>query len=113
MNDSDITSFAESVYKGLIDPTTVFGVPMIPFLIGSVIAFEFGALGFLIGGPGVTVGVIIIYSYALSWARQVGASDIQRLRQTYLRAMIRWGQRSSRERWGAVSYGPSSTRGAR
>ena len=99
--------------SGLIDPPTILGVPLIPFISASCLAFELGALGFFLGGVAVVVPVAILYFYGLTWAREVCASDVQRLRQTMLRAQIRWGQGLGRQRWGAVTFGPTSTRGAR
>jgi type IV secretory pathway VirB3-like protein len=110
MNESDLSTFCEPVYKGFIDPSTVLGVPMIPFLLVTTVVFELALLGFLFFGPAALLFVAIIYLYTLMWARGIGANDIQRLRQVMLRSQIRRGQGLSRLHWGAVSFGPSTRR---
>ena len=113
MNDADISHFAEPVFKGLIDPPTILGIPMTPFLLLTVGGIEIGIAGFLIGGLGFVTIFLILYVFAFNEARAICANDVQRMRQTILKLQIRWGQGASRKRWGAVSYGPASTRGAR
>lgn len=106
MNDD----FFDPIYKGCTSPSMVFGVPMLPFILGTLVfglAIVWG--GFLFGAPLVAM-LAVIYGFGFAWAKKISRMDDQRLMQLILRARMRIPQRSTIAYWGAVSFSPSRKR---
>lgn len=102
--------FYDPVYKGCTSPGTVFGVPLMPFIIGTLCFAQLGVVGFVtlkLAGLG---PVAVVYAAAFRWARRMSRNDDQRLLQMVLRVRSRWGQRPLLAYWGAASYAPLNHR---
>ena len=96
----------DPIYKGCTSPSTLGGVPLLPFILVTLIAAQMGILCFVfIGIPSVVV-VLILYVFLIGWARRVSRNDEQRLLQLMMKMRMRGPQLNSRRFWGAVSFSP-------
>ena len=98
--------FYDPIYKGCTAPSTIFGVPLIPFILGALVIGQLAVLGFYFFRLSVALVFIIIGVYAYAWARKVGSNDEHRLLQHLMKARIRGRQSATRKFWGAVSFSP-------
>ena len=105
--------FYDPVYKGCTSPGTIFGVPMLPFILGTLLFAQLGVLAFMTIGLAGLVSLLVAYSAVYRWARSVSRNDEQRLLQMIMRMRMRAGQRSSIAYWGAVTFGASRVKGQR
>ena len=108
MND-----YYEPVYKGCTSPSTIAGVPTLPFVLSAVVFAQLGLVAFMTTGAAGILTVAVIYGYVLRWARRVSRSDDHRLEQMIKRLKIRHGHRLSTRYWGAGTYGAARTKGQR
>ena len=101
---------AESIYKGATRPAMKLGVPLVPLVLLSGIAF----LSIMWIGPLVSWRVVPIVLAGvvptLGWMRFVTHRDDQRLRQMFVAAKLRIRDRNHRF-WRSRSYSPYLFRG--
>lgn len=98
--------FYDPIYKGCTSPSTILGVPIIPFILGALVIGQLTVLSFYFIRLSVALVFIIIGVFAYGWARQIGANDEHRLLQYLLKARMRGRQSATRKFWGAVSFSP-------
>jgi type IV secretion system protein VirB3 len=106
MNDQD---YFDPIYKGCTSPSTVFGIPMLPFILGGLVFAQAAALGFYFFGLWMVFTVAVLAAGAFIWAKKVSRNDDQRLLQVIMRMRMRGPQGASKRHWGAVSYSPFRT----
>lgn len=104
-------SLREEIYKGCTVPSMLFGVPLLPFILATLVAALLGLYAFLIFGMPGLVFLGILYGYLLMWARKVSKHDDTRLLQLLLKLQIRGPQAVSKMWFGAVSFGPHQKSG--
>lgn len=102
--------FFDPIYKGCTSPSTVFGVPMLTFILGTLVFAQISVIGFFVSGMPVVVVMAILYGFSLAWARRISRNDEQRLPQLILRMRMRGPQRASIRYWGAVTFAPTKYR---
>lgn len=98
--------FYDPIYKGCTAPSTIFGVPLIPFILGALMFAQLILLSFYFLGLSVAVVFFIMSIFAYGWARKMGRNDEHRLLQMMLKLRMRGQQSSTRRFWGAVSFSP-------
>lgn len=99
-------SYYDPIYKGCTSPSTFWGVPLLAFVLGTLVFAQLTLFGFLFGGLPVAVVIAMLYAFALTWARRISKNDEQRLLQLLLKMRMRGPQAASRRFWGAVSFSP-------
>jgi type IV secretion system protein VirB3 len=105
---SDGSDFYDPFYKGCTVPSTAFGIPMLPFILVTLIFAQLGILAFFTGGAAPFIVLVLLYLALFLWAKRVSRHDEQRLLQLWLRARIRLQQRNAKALWGAISFGPGA-----
>lgn len=105
--------FFDPVYRGAMTPPSFAGIPMIPFIMGTVASAQLAVLGMAFWGLAGLAPVAIAYLAAFRWARTVGRHDEQRILQYLLMVRLRRGQRAARAAFGVVSYSPGRETGRR
>lgn len=98
--------YFDPIYKGCTSPSTAFGVPLIPFILGSVVFAQLALVAFYFQGLPTVLVVAFLYLFAFSWARRTSRNDEHRLNQFLLKLQIRGTQAASRRFWGTVSFSP-------
>jgi len=102
----------EPIYKGATRPPTIFGVPLIAFLVVAGIGFLAG-MYLLVYASGAWAGLIAGLVLPLFlWMRLVTKKDDQRLRQVMLAAKLAVGC-ANRHFWTCRSYSALVYRGGR
>ncbi len=102
--------FYDPIYKGCTSPSTAFGVPMLPFILVTLVFAQVAVICFLIFGISIVVVLATLYGFFIAWARRVSRNDEQRLLQLFLRMRMRGPQRASIRYWGAVTFAPTQSR---
>jgi len=103
---------AEAIYKGATRPPTIFGVPLVPFLLVGASGFLSGMYLLIYGSiawTGVVGGVVLPL---FLWMRLLTGKDDQRLRQMLLAARLALAC-PNRRFWTCRSYSPLVYRGNR
>lgn len=98
--------FYDPIYKGCTAPSTILGVPLIPFILGALVIGQLTVLSFYFIRLSVALVFIIIGAFLYAWARKVGQNDEHRLLQYLMKARMRGRQSATRKFWGAVSFSP-------
>ncbi len=98
--------FYDPIYKGCTAPSTILGVPLIPFILGALAIGQLTVLSFYFIRLSVALVFVIIGVFLYTWARKVGANDEHRLLQYLMKARMRGRQSATRKFWGAVSFSP-------
>lgn len=98
--------FYDPIYKGCTAPSTILGVPLIPFILGALVLGQLTVLSFYFIRLSVALVFIIIGVFLYTWARKVGSNDEHRLLQYLMKARMRGRQSATRKFWGAVSFSP-------
>lgn len=98
--------FFDPIYKGCTAPSTILGVPIIPFILGALVIGQLTVLSFYFIRLSVALVFLIIGVFAFLWARKVGSNDEHRLLQYLMKARMRGRQSATRKFWGAVSFSP-------
>lgn len=98
--------FYDPIYKGCTAPSTVLGVPLIPFILGALVTGQLTVLSFYFFRFSVSLVFIVIGVFVYAWARKVGSNDEHRLLQMMMKLRMRGRQKASRKFWGAVSFSP-------
>jgi len=98
--------FYDPIYKGCTAPSTIWGVPLIPFILGVLVIGQLAVLSFYFFRLSVALGFIVIGVFAYLWARKLGSNDEHRLLQYLMKARMRGRQSATRKFWGAVSFSP-------
>lgn len=98
--------FFDPIYKGCTAPSTILGVPIIPFILGALVIGQLTVLSFYFIRLSVALVFLIIGIFAFLWARKVGSNDEHRLLQYLMKARMRGRQSATRKFWGAVSFSP-------
>ncbi len=98
--------FHDPIYKGCTTPSTILGVPLIPFILGALVIAQLSVLSFYFLGLSVAAFFICIGVVLYAWARKAGRNDEHRLLQYLLKAQMRGRQSATRKFWGAVSFSP-------
>lgn len=103
----------DPIYKGGTTVSTMFGVPLLPFIVVTLIFGELAIPAFYLLGAAGLIPIGLTYGVLFRWARNLGRHDEQRLLQVIKRAQIRLPQLRSIRCWGAVTFGPVRTKGQR
>lgn len=98
--------FYDPIYKGCTAPSTILGVPLIPFILGALVVGQLTVLSFYFIRLSVALVFIITGVFGYAWARKVGSNDEHRLLQFLMKARMRGRQSATRKFWGAVSFSP-------
>lgn len=98
--------FYDPIYKGCTVPSTILGVPLIPFILGALVIGQLTVLSFYFIGLSASVVFIAIGAVLYGWARKAGLNDEHRLLQYLMKARMRGRQAATRKFWGAVSFSP-------
>lgn len=98
--------FYDPIYKGCTSPSTMAGVPIIPFILGALVVGQLTVLSFYFFRLSVAMVFVVIGVFAYFWARKAGKNDEHRLLQYLMKARMRGRQSSTRKFWGAVSFSP-------
>jgi len=102
----------EAIYKGATRPPTVFGVPLVPFLLVAASGFLL-AMYLMVYASGAWAGIVAGLVLPLYfWMRLVTKKDDQRLRQVLLSAKLALIC-PNRRFWMCRSYSPLVYRGGR
>lgn len=102
--------FFDPIYKGCTSPSTIFGVPLLPFILGALVIGQLTVLSFYFLGLHVAVVFLTLGCFAFGWARKVSTNDEHRLLQYLMKGRMRGRQASARKFWGAVSFSPLPVR---
>jgi type IV secretory pathway VirB3-like protein len=102
--------FYDPIYKGCTSPSTILGVPLIPFILGALVFGQLAVLGFYFFRLSVALVFVILGVFAYLWARKMGRNDEHRLLQMMMRMRMRGPQGNARKFWGAVSFSPHRPR---
>lgn len=102
--------FFDPIYKGCTAPSTIFGVPLVPFILGALVFAQLMLVSFYFIGLSVSVAVFVMAVFVYLWARKVGREDEHRLLQYVLKMRMRGSQTSTRRFWNAVSFSPLPSR---
>jgi type IV secretory pathway VirB3-like protein len=98
--------YYDPIYKGCTSPSTILGVPLVPFILGALVFAQLAVLGFYFFRLSVALVFVILAAFTYIWARGLGRNDEHRLLQFMLKLRMRGGQSSVRKFWGAVSFSP-------
>lgn len=98
--------FYDPIYKGCTAPSTILGVPLVPFILGALVIGQLTVLSFYFIRLSVALVLIVIGVFAYGWARRVGLNDEHRLLQYLMKLRMRTRQSATRKFWGAVSFSP-------
>ncbi len=98
--------FYDPIYKGCTAPSTILGVPIIPFILGALVIGQLTVLSFYFFRLSVALVFVVIGVFVYGWARKVGSNDEHRLLQYMLKLRMRGRQATTRKFWGAVSFSP-------
>ena len=98
--------YYDPIYKGSTAPSTVFGVPLLPFILATVVFGQASVVAFYLVGFSLVVALLTLYGFIFAWARRISRNDEHRLNQYILKMRIRGLQGASRQFWGAVSFSP-------
>jgi type IV secretion system protein VirB3 len=98
--------FYDPVYKGCTSPSTVLGVPLVPFILGALVIGQLTVLSFYFIRLSVALGFVLIGVFAYASARKVSSNDEHRLLQYLMKLRMRGRQSATRKFWGAVSFSP-------
>ncbi|RRS01166.1 hypothetical protein EIP75_21565 [Aquabacterium soli] len=98
--------FFDPIYKGCTAPSTIAGVPLIPFILGGLVTAQLTVLSFYFFSLPVAMVFVVMGLAAYLWARRLGSNDEHRLLQFMLKARMRGRQKATRRFWGAVSFSP-------
>jgi type IV secretion system protein VirB3 len=85
----------------------VFGVPMVPIVIVTLLAILLVMLG-LFASVYISIAIVTVYVPIYAWMRVITKADDQRLNQMILRLRMRARMQGSRRFWGALTYVPLS-----
>lgn len=102
--------YYDPIYKGCTAPSTILGVPLIPFVLGALVIAQLSVLSFFFIRFSVALSVLVIGLVLYLWARRTGTNDEHRLLQQLMKLRMRSGQQATRKFWGAVSFSPLSAR---
>lgn len=102
--------YYDPIYKGCTAPSTILGVPLVPFILGAMVIAQLTILSFYFFSLSVATVFITLGLMAYVWARRVGQNDEHRLLQYLLKLRMRGGQSATRRFWGAVSFSPRPAR---
>jgi type IV secretory pathway VirB3-like protein len=108
--DSAIES--EPIYKGATRPSSIFGVPLVPFLMVSGASFLAGMYLLVYASALWAIAVAGLAVSALAWMRVLTKKDDQRLRQVLLAGRLATTC-PNRHFWRCRSYSPLVYRGSR
>jgi len=108
MTDEPIV--AEPIYKGATRPPTIFGVPLLPFLIVSGSGFLVGMYLMVYASAAWMAAVAGIALTMIVWVRGLTRKDDQRLRQAMLAVKLAIAC-PNRHFWCCRSYSPLVYRG--
>jgi type IV secretion system protein VirB3 len=101
------TDYFDPIYKGCTQPSMAFGVPMVPFVLVTMVFAQIAFLSLVAVGAAPCVMALITYGLIIAWARRVSRNDDQRLLQLMMRTRMRGRHNGgSRAVWGAISFGP-------
>ncbi len=98
--------FYDPIYKGCTAPSTILGVPLIPFILGALAIGQLTVLSFYFIRLSAALVFVVIGVFVYAWARKVGSNDEHRLLQYLMKARMRSRQTATRKFWGAVSFSP-------
>lgn len=98
--------YFDPIYKGCTAPSTVFGVPLLPFILATVVFGQGAVAAFYFVGVPLALVLLMLYGFAFVWARRMSRNDEHRLIQYILKMRMRGPQGASRQFWGAVSFSP-------
>jgi type IV secretory pathway VirB3-like protein len=98
--------FYDPIYKGCTAPSTILGVPLVPFILGALVIAQLSVLSFYFIRLSVALVFIIIGGFVYAWARKLSSNDEHRLLQYLMKARMRGRQSATRKFWGAVSFSP-------
>ncbi|MEX3960292.1 type IV secretion system protein VirB3 [Trinickia sp. EG282A] len=99
-----MTSLKDPVFKGCTRPATLWGVPLVPFLIAGG-GMLIPAIWALLVSPPLGVAIVFLIGPVYITMRVMTRRDDQRLAQYALRFRMRLQQRN-RQFWGTHSYVP-------
>lgn len=102
--------FYDPIYKGSTAPSTIFGVPLIPFILGALVFAQLALLSFYFARASVALVFLIMGVFVYLWARKMSRDDEHRLLQFMLKLRMRGPQANVRKFWGAVSFSPRPPR---
>src|SRR3982751_2017383 len=94
--------FYDPIYKGCTAPSTILGVPLVPFILGALAIGQLSLLSFYFFRFSVSMFFIVIGIFLYGWARKAGANDEHRVLQYLMKARMRGRQGNTRRFWGAV-----------
>jgi type IV secretion system protein VirB3 len=103
---------AEPIYKGATRPPTIFGVPLLAFLLLAGCSFLAGMYLLVYVSALGTAAVAAVALALLAWMRGITRKDDQRLAQALIAAKLAL-QCPNRRFWRCRSYSPLAYRGAR
>lgn len=98
--------FYDPIYKGCTAPSTILGVPLVPFILGALVIGQLSVLSFYFIRLSVALVFLTIGVFLYAWARKLGSNDEHRLLQYLMKARMRRRQSATRKFWGAVSFSP-------
>lgn len=98
--------FFDPIYKGCTSPSTILGVPLLPFILGALVCGQLAVLSFFFLRFSVALVPVTIGVFGYIWARRIGANDEHRLLQYLMKLRMRRRQAATRRFWGAVSFSP-------
>jgi len=98
--------FYDPIYKGCTTPSTILGVPLIPFILGALVIGQLSVLSFYFFRLSVSIFFLVIGVFLYAWARNAGRNDEHRVLQYLMKARMRGRQSATRKFWGAVSFSP-------
>ena len=98
--------YYDPIYKGCTSPSTMLGVPLVPFVLGALVIGQLTVLSFYFFRLSVALVFVVIGVFLYFWARKAGRNDEHRLLQYLLKARMRGRQSNTRKFWGAVSFSP-------
>jgi len=109
---ADATIPLEPIYKGATRPPSIFGVPLVPFLLVAGAGFLGGTYLLVFASAIWTAAVGGLALCTLLWMRGLTSKDDQRLRQALLSVKLSIAC-PNRSFWCCRAYSPLAYRGCR
>lgn len=96
--------FVDPFFRGCTRPAMLCGVPLMTMLLTTGVFVLTGVWGAYLVSGYLLLLLALLYLPTVLSMRAATRRDDQRLRQLWLRLLMRWRMGGSRRRWGAYSY---------
>lgn len=96
----------DPIFKGGIAIATIFGIPLLFFVLAAMATVPLVLVALTLFGPGGGLVMFAVFVLAMQRAQKICKHDQHRLHQAYRRTLNRWRHRANLRAWGSVTYSP-------